>query len=202
MVQSDRAVVFMTSQLVDETSDHVPANVRVYLKRNGVLTKYVVILNISQERVPFIGQKDRYRTFDFGAGIIGVQARYGFMQQPNAGVIIRQLEDRNLLPTFIHRCTIEIGEEELIIHPNASLKDRVFAHVFQFLLRVTVPAHRYFGLNAISGLAKTLIPVSIDKEGVRVEIPEFALDRREEAAGIDPDTLKPTEVPYTKPKDD
>lgn len=198
LVQSDRVVVFMTSHLVDEPGDAVPANIRVFLKRNGVLPRYVVILHISQERVPFIGQKDRYQVYDFGSNIMSIQVRYGFMQQPNAGGIIRQLEDRNLLPSFLRRCTIEIGEEELIIRPTAQLRDKIFAKIFQFMLRLTIPAHHYFGLNAVSGLAKTLIPISIDRQGVRVEIPEFALDRREEAAGIDPDTLKPSEVPYTK----
>lgn len=202
LVESDRAAVFLTSRLVDETTDSVPVNLRIFLKRNGVLPKYVVILNIVQEKVPYIPQEDRYRVFDFGQGIFGIQARYGFMQNPDARRVIRELPGRGLIPPQVHRCIIEVGEEEVIIHPSAPLKERMFGKVYQFLLQNAVPAHRYFGLAAVSGLAKTLIPVSIDRQGARVELPEFALDRREEAAGIDPDTLKPTEVPYAKPEED
>ena len=42
------------------------------------------------------------------------------------------------------------------------------------------------------------MPIVIDKEGVRVDIPEFALVFEEEKGAIDPDTLAPTNTEFSK----
>lgn len=197
LVESDRVAVFMSSHPVSKPEDDMPIALRVHLKRDGVMPKYVIILTIIQEKVPFVSE-NKHSLFNLGNNILSIQARFGFMENPSARDILRELRSKGVISEDLHRCTIEVGEEELIVHPGATFKNRILSNVYEYIYRFTVPAHHYFGLRDVSGVAKTIVPIIIDKEGVRVDIPEFAFSAKEEAEAIDPDTLKPTEIEFTE----
>ena len=197
IVESDRMVVLLSSHTVNELEDGIPATLRIYLKRSGVVPKYLIILTIHQERIPFV-INDKYKVVNFGNGIISAQIRFGFMEDPDVKKALRDLWEEGTIRKEVHRCSIEIGEEEIIIRSGTPFINRILTRIYRFILNISVPAHRYFGLNDASGLNKIIVPIVIDKEGVRVDIPEFALVFEEEKKSIDPDTLVPTKTEFNK----
>lgn len=198
LAESDRVVVFMTSRPVEGPDSNVPTTLRVHIKRTGVLPKNIVILTVVQEKSPFVKKDDRYRIINFGHNMVSVQARFGFMEEPNAKKVIRELREQDVIRGEPHRCSIETGEEDLFIKESSSFKDRIFVALYELLLRFSSPAHHYFGLRDAPGLARTIIPISISRGSVKVEIPELAFDVKEEKEDIDPDTLKPSETEFAK----
>lgn len=195
LVELDRAVVFLVSHPIKSRSDPLPVKLRTYLKRKGAIPKDILLLNIDQEHAPFV--KRHYHAINLGCNVFSVEAHFGFMENPDAASVLRELYRQGVFEKKFCRCTIEASEDELIIDHNIARWDRLRARLFRKLLRLSVPAYRYFGLRreATAGLSKTVIPVRLSRFGVRVEIPEFPL--RGTSDLIDPDTLKPTTIPYT-----
>lgn len=195
LVESDRVVVFFSSHSVDEIQDGIPATLRVYMKRSGVIPKYLIILTIIQEKNPFVAG-DRYKIINFGNGTVSVQVKFGFMENPDVKEVLRDLWAKEILRGNIHRCSIEIGEEEIIINARTPIVNKILAKIYRSIVHLALPMHRYFGLSDVSGLNKTVIPIVIDRAGVRVDIPEFAFVAEEEV--VDPDTLAPTQTKFNK----
>ena len=195
LVELDRAVVFLVSHPIMKRSDPIPVKLRVYLKRKGAIPKDILLLNIDQERVPYM--KRHSHIIDLGANVFSVKAHFGFMENPDAAHVLRELYRESIFEKKFRRCTIETSEDELILDHDLPWWDRTRARFFRKLLRFSVPAYRYFGLRreASAGLSKTVIPVRLRAQGVRVEIPEFPLEGSRDL--IDPDTLEPTTIRYT-----
>ena len=197
VVESDRMVVILSSHPVNELQDGIPAALRIYLKRSGVIPKYLMILTIRQERIPFV-TSDKYKIENFGNGIISAQIRFGFMEDPDVKKALRDLWAEGVIRKEIHRCSIEVGEEEIIVRPNTPIVNKILIKAYRYILNTAVPAHRYFGLNDASGLNKIIVPIVIDSGGIRIDIPEFALVFKEENEEIDPDTLAPAKIESNK----
>ena len=197
LVESDRMIVLLSSHPVNELQDGIPAGLRIYLKRSGVIPKYLLILTIQQERIPYV-ITDKYKVVNFGNGIISVQIRFGFMEDPDVKKALRDLWSEGIIRKAVHRCSIEVGEEEIIIRSNTNLVNKILIKAYRYILNNAVPAHRYFGLTDASGLNKIIVPIVIDREGIRIDIPEFALVFEEEKQAIDPDTLMQTKTVFTK----
>ena len=196
VVESDRAVVFLISRPITGKQSRIPVKLRVYLKRRGVIPKNILLLNIEQERIPYL--KRHYQIIDFGQNVFAVHAVFGFMENPNAARVLRDLYHERVFEEKFRRCTIEVSEDEFIIDPDVHWTKRWLAFIFRRLIQWSVPRYRYFGLSgeASAGLAKTVVPVRLSAQGIRVEIPEFPLIGRRDT--IDPDTLKPSELRFTK----
>ena len=197
LVESDRVVVFMSPHLINTPEDGLPAALRVYLKRNGVIPKRMIILSIVQGKTSFV-IGERYTIIDFGYNILIVQVRFGFMENPSVKEVLWELKRRGVLYGEVHRCSIEIGEEDIVIHRGVPILDDILTRIYRLLSRFSTPAHRYFGLIDVTGVDKTVIPIVIDKEGARVDIPEFPLSENDEKQSIDPDTLQPSETKFNK----
>jgi KUP system potassium uptake protein len=196
VTELDRAVVFLVSKPVKSLDEPVPVKLRVYLKRKGAIPKDVVLLNIEQERVPVL--KEHYEVIDLGQNVISVTARFGFMENPDASRVLRELYQQGVFEARFHQCTIEVSEDEFIVDEDVPFFQRLVAKFFKILLFWSVPRFRYFGFgaSASAGLSKTAVPVRFGRKGVRVEPPEFPLDGEENP--IDPDTLQPTKICYTE----
>jgi len=196
LVEQDRAVVFLISKPVEDITDHVPIIIRIYIKRQGSLPKYLIMLNISQEKKPFIDPKECIEVKDFGENIYSVKAHFGFMQQPDGFAVLRTLKASKIFGD-LHRCTIEAAEDELFINKNASLINKIRVKIYHFIDYISPHAYHYFGLDSRPGLAKTIIPIVLGKNGWRIDLPEFALEQDEEL--IDPDTREQTDLQFIYP---
>jgi KUP system potassium uptake protein len=196
LVETERTMVFLTSAPVRTLKNKVPPPLRIFMKRGGSLPQHLILLTIIYEKVPHIPKKDRYVVIDFKYGIMSVIAHFGFMQNPNIPSILRDLFYRHLLDPNIKRCSLQVGEEDIVIEHSTPFFDRIRLRLFRALLRFSVPAHRYFGVSVGSGFSKNVVPIVFSKEGFRLAMPEFSLDP--EAESIDPDTLKPTDIHFIK----
>src|SRR5664279_546117 len=196
MVELDRGVVFLISKPIKSLASSVPIIVRIFMKRQGALPKHLVLLTIKQDKKPFISHKNRIEIMDFGYNTLVVTAHYGFMQIPNGIAVLKSLKKDHGMGPELHRCTVEAAEEELFIRKSASFRDKVRVGVYEFFSHISPPAYHYFRLDTKPGLSKTIIPIILNKNGWRIDIPEYALENDEEH--IDPDTRKPTDLRYTR----
>jgi KUP system potassium uptake protein len=196
LAEQDRAVVFIIARPITKKTDSAPAKLRVYLKRKGVIPRSMLLLHIEQARTPFV--KRHYKVFDLGEGVFSAQATFGFMENPDAVRVLRDLYRQNIFDKRFRRCTIETSEEEFIVDADVAWHVQVRLFLYKVLLESSMPAYRYFGLyaEAGAGLSKTVVPIRLSRNGVRVEIPEFPMLQEDDS--IDPDTLKTTEVLFTK----
>lgn len=196
LVEMDRAVVFLVSKPIEKLNSSVPIILRIYMKRQGTLPKHLILLTIVQEKKPFVMPDKKIEIIDFGNDLVSVKAHFGFMQQPDGFEVLRSLKSYSILKDDLHRCTIEAAEEELFIGDDASWVNKIRVYIYRFFSNISLPAYHYFGLDAKPGIAKTVIPILLNKEGWRIDLPEFALENIEEQ--IDPDTRKPTELQYIR----
>ncbi|USN96155.1 MAG: KUP/HAK/KT family potassium transporter [Candidatus Nomurabacteria bacterium] len=194
LVEIDRSIVFLVSKPVNSLDSTVPVLLRIFMKRNGGLPRHIVLLNIKQEKQPFINQNKRIRVTDFGENIYGVEALFGFMQNPDGISILRDLKKNHLMGPELHRCIVEASEEEIFIGPNARFVDKTRIHIYKMFEAITQPAYHYFKFDTKPGLSKTVIPILLGKNGWRIDIPEYALEEDEER--IDPDTREETDLRY------
>ncbi len=194
LVEIDRSVVFLISKPVTTIDSSVPVILRIYMKRTGALPRHLVLLHIIQEKKPFVSKKERIMVTDFGENIYAVEASFGFMQTPNGLSVLRALKENHFVGPELHRCTVEASEEELFISRNARFSDKLRIKVYHFFASITQPAYHYFQLDSKPGLSKTVVPILLGKHGWRIDIPEFALEGKEER--IDPDTRKATDLQF------
>jgi KUP system potassium uptake protein len=197
MVETDRAVVFLISRPLSNKQSRLPVKMRVHLKRYGTIPKNILFLNIEQEKVPYL--KRHIQIIDFGQNVYAVHAVFGFMENPDATAVLRELYHRHhIFEEKFRRCTIEVSEDEFFVDRDVTQTRRYMALIFRSLFRWSVPAYRYFGLSGDAGvgLSKTVVPVHLSAQGIRVEIPEFPLKSKRD--NLDPDTLQPTNISFTR----
>jgi KUP system potassium uptake protein len=181
--EAERTDVFMTSRPVSKETDGVPVVLRAYLKRHGTVAKNLLLLTIDQQRRPIVEPDRKYDINDLGANVWVIVAHFGFMQKPD---VPRILQEANAHPALRHLdlslANIEIGEEEILIDPETSWLRKHWVLAFALQLKLSVPAHRYFGLKwdhpmsagfaGIEHLSKTVIPVLIRPSDAYIILPD------------------------------
>jgi KUP system potassium uptake protein len=181
--EAERIDIFMTSRPVTQETDGVPVVLRAYLKRHGTVAKHVVLLTIDQQHRPVVVPEQRYTITTFGADVYGLVAAYGYMEKPDVPRIVHEV---NAHPEFekldLSLANIEIGEEEILIDPALPWYRKLWVGAFLFQLKLSVPAHRYFGLTwntpafedlaGIDHLSKTVVPVFVHANGATIRLPD------------------------------
>jgi KUP system potassium uptake protein len=181
--EAERTDVFMTSRPLYKETDGVPVVLRAYLKRHGTVAKNLLLLTIDQQRLPVVQPADRYDITNLGANVWVIVAHFGFMQKPD---VPRILQEVNTHPELCHLdlslANIEIGEEEIMVDPETSWFRKLWVRAFAFQLKMSVPAHRYFGLvwdhpmstdfAGIEHLSKTVVPVLIRHSSAGILLPD------------------------------
>ena len=118
-----------------------------------------------------------------GANVWVIIAHYGFMQKPNVPGILQEI---NADPVFydldLALANIEIGEEELLVDPETPWFRKLWVRLFALQLKLSVPAHQYFGLvwdhplapgiTGIEHLSKTVVPVLVNRSGAQLLLPD------------------------------
>ncbi|MBU6173236.1 MAG: KUP/HAK/KT family potassium transporter [Planctomycetes bacterium] len=175
LVESDRAAVFLCSRPIETVEDYVPINLRIFLKKYGVLPSQLVLFHVDVQSVPTIPHEERYRVVRLGNDIHSVTACFGFMEQPNIRRSLRDLQSLNLLRIAGERWIVEVGEEEIILSDNLTIWQRIWAFAFSVILRLSTPAHKYLGLTYDAAISKEIVPVVFERHDVRVALPELEL---------------------------
>jgi KUP system potassium uptake protein len=181
--EAERTDVFMTSRPVTQETDGVPVILRAYLKRHGTVAKNLLLLTINQQHMPLVEPEKQQEIQHLGANVWVIQAHFGFMQKPD---VPRILQAANAHPALRHLdlslANIEIGEEELMVDPETPRFRKLWVRVFALQLKLSVPAHRYFGLvwdhpmstgfAGIEHLSKTVVPVLIRRSDACILLPD------------------------------
>jgi KUP system potassium uptake protein len=181
--EAERTDVFMTSRPVTKETDGVPVVLRAYLKRHGTVAKNLLLLTIDQQRLPLVESSQQYDIHYLGANVWTIVAHFGFMQKPD---VPRILQEANAHPELQHLdlslANIEIGEEEILVAPEIHWWRKLWVGAFVWQLKLSVPAHRYFGLQwdhpmvggltGIEHLSKTVVPVLVHHDGTAILLPD------------------------------
>jgi KUP system potassium uptake protein len=170
LVQVERAIVFLTPRPILSADDPCPVNLRIYVKRNGAIPKHVILLNVTQMSVPKVLAEEYVQVIRLGANIVAVNVHYGYIQKPDLPSILLSLKKRGLIKINEKRWTIQVGEEEILVDPSLTPLRRIMIRYFQFIMRFTNSADRYFGLREFAGRNKMVVPVVIGKDFARVTV--------------------------------
>ena len=112
------------------------------LEHNRVLHMRVALLSITTEDVPHVPSSRRLDIKDLGVGFHRVIARYGFMDEPNAIEVLREMRDKGLdFP--LRDTTFFLGRERLISTTRPGMapwRESLFA----FMSRNAQQATSYF----------------------------------------------------------
>jgi KUP system potassium uptake protein len=181
--EAERTDVFMISRPVLKETDGVPVILRAYLKRHGTVAKNLLLLTIDQQHLPVVEPARQYDITPLGANVWAIVAHFGFMQKPE---VPRILHEANAHPELRHLdlslANIEVGDEELMVAPETPWWRKLWVGVFVLQLKLSVPAHRYFGLGwdhpmapgaaGIEHLSKTVVPVLVHRAGASILLPD------------------------------
>lgn len=175
LVETDRAVVFLCSRPVRDLDESVPIVLRVFLKKYGVLPAHVTLFHAQQLSVAESDPSRRYEVINLGRNIVSVTASFGYMEHTDIRGSLRHLQSRGEIEIPSERWIIEVGEEDIITADDVGVFDRLRISLFRLTLRLSTPAHKFFGLGYDAGVSKELIPVVFSREDVRVSLPELEI---------------------------
>jgi KUP system potassium uptake protein len=146
--------VFMTS-----IPNVAPPVLLHHLKHNKVLHEKVVLMTLSSQEIPQVGDADRVAVESPGAGFYQVTARYGFMESPNVPHILAAIaqslhEPGETAPSLkMNDVTFYLGRETLIVPPRQPGAVRTpgsmppwRAEIFAVMSRNALSAASFFGL--------------------------------------------------------
>jgi KUP system potassium uptake protein len=156
VVQIPRSVVVMSSRPITAPTDRIPPVLHLFWQRLGALPKHIVFLTVVNENVPFQeltgrpGYQSSTFLYDAERGTItSVRASYGYMESPDVRLALARAkaEAGVKVPGDPRRWLVLVGQENIIFAVGSWLS-RVRMSLFRFLLRNSVPAHLYFGLDS------------------------------------------------------
>ncbi len=175
LVESDRAAVFLCSRPVRSTEDYVPITLRIFLKKYGVLPSQIVLLYIEQLPVAESDRRHRYEVIRLGNDIESVIIHTGYMEQVDVRQELKELKRMGKIDIAADRWIIEVGEEEIIIERDVSVIRAIGLHLFRLILKLSTPAHKYFGLVYDAAVSKEMVPVVFRNDGAKVHLPELEI---------------------------
>lgn len=173
LVESDRAAVFLCSQPIRTLEDYTPVTLRVFLKKYGVLPSHVTLFHINQTSSSTYDNANRYEVIKLGNDIYAVNVTYGYMEQTDIRGALKDLQRRGKINIAAERWIVEVGEEEIISQPDLPVLQALRVEMLRWVLRLSAPAHKYYGLTYDAGVSKELIPIVFGKNGVRIRLPEL-----------------------------
>ena len=179
LVESDRAAVFLCSQPIRTLEDYTPVTLRVFLKKYGVLPSHVTLFHINQISSSTYDNANRYEVIKLGNDIYAVNVTYGYMEQTDIRGALKDLQRRGKINIAAERWIVEVGEEEIISQPDLPMLQAIRIELLRWVLRLSAPAHKYYGLTYDAGVSKELIPIVFGRNGVRIRLPELEVTSNE-----------------------
>jgi KUP system potassium uptake protein len=123
--------VFMTS-----TAEGVPVVLLHHLKHNKVLHEQVILMSIKTAEVPELeSDEERITVTKLEQGFWRVEARYGFMEQPNVPDILAQAKRFNLRAKQMDT-TFYLGRERIVLAGAGSNKPGIRRQPVESALRM------------------------------------------------------------------
>jgi KUP system potassium uptake protein len=132
-------------------------------------------MHVHQESVAIVKRRDRFVVRHLGNDIDAVTVNYGYTEQPNVRKALNDLRRRGRIEIAAERWIIEVGEEDIIADPRISFWRKLNVGFFGWILKLSTPAHKYFGLAGDAAVSKEVIPVVFDNQGAKITLPELEI---------------------------
>src|SRR5262249_9104004 len=175
LVESDRAFVFLCSRPLRSLDEYVPVTLRIFLKKFGVLPAHITFFHVNQVPVAETEGDRRLELVDLGRNIVSISMTYGYMEQPDIRGALRELQAQGKIAIPSDRWIIVIGEEEIIMGDDLHWLRWLRVALFRFVLHLSTPAHKFFGLDYDAGVTKEVIPVVFSRAGGKIALPELEI---------------------------
>jgi KUP system potassium uptake protein len=135
------AAVFMSSN-----PNGTPPVLFQHARRIGVIHETVLLLTITSEHVPAVGEDERLAVEALGQGFFRIIARYGFMETPTVPLLMqRSLEKLSLQGIDPKELTYYLGRETFLATEKGQMGP-VSEGLFSYLSRNAVSATAYFSI--------------------------------------------------------
>lgn len=161
----ERNALVMAPHPLRHPDDRAPALASLLWERQGLLPRNLIFVEVTHPKVPYVTEH-RYHVTVFDrdkdrGGVIGVELRFGFMEEPN---VERRLADlarhREIdLPDDPHQWIVHVAHENLLPRPGMGLFARIRFRLFLFLRVVSRPAYYGYGLGDEVRLSAEIMPV-------------------------------------------
>ena len=161
-----RSSIFMTPRYIQNNKDPIPLVLEIFYNRYRELPENIIMLNVKIDHEnPHLHDKryDVIKFFENGrrGSIYSVQAKFGFMEEPNVEKILENLAEH-------HEIRLEIGPSHWLVHAlhkrvlfneKMSLLTKIKVVLYQFLDNNFMKADHYFGLGNEVELTVEVVPV-------------------------------------------
>ena len=163
----ERNALIMAPNPVHHPGDRAPALVRLLIERYGMLPRNLILVEVTHPKVPYV-HDDRYHITVFDrdkdrGSIIGVELRFGFMEEPNVERYLESLaRHREIdLPAHPRQWIVHVAHENPLPSRHMNLLRRLRFRLFLFLRLVSRPAYYAYHLGDEVQLSAEIIPVKL-----------------------------------------
>lgn len=161
-----RSSIFLSPRFIKNTNEDIPIILEVFYNRYKELPKNIIMLSVFIDRDNPHLHENRYEVINFfedkkRGSIYSVQARFGFMEQPNVEAILEDLANH-------HQMNLEIDPTHWLIHTfhkrilfneKSSLLSKIKLSIYKFLDHNSIKADEYFGLGNKNELTVEVVPM-------------------------------------------
>lgn len=163
----ERSAVIMSPKPLRSAADRTPALMQLLWDRYGQLPRNLIFVEVTHRKVPYF-HDDRYVVTVFHkarnkGSIIGVELRFGFMEDPNVERALEGLaRHREIdLPTDPRQWIVHVSHENLLPQRTMGPLGRLRLRLFVILRLVSRPAYHYYGLGDAVQLSTETLPVRV-----------------------------------------
>ena len=134
-----------TAVFVARIERDIPPIVVWHLRHIRSLHETIVIINVVTALVPYVAAKDRVEMREIAPQVWRVQARFGFMEQPDLPALLELLRVKGY-PIDPASATYFIGHETIVPREDGKGLPLLVRNAFAFLKRNSAEAAEYFRL--------------------------------------------------------
>jgi KUP system potassium uptake protein len=164
----ERNALLMAPHPLRRPGDRAPALVSLLWERYGLLPRHMILVEVTHPKVPHV-RDNRYHVTVFdrdaerGAAVIGVELRFGFMEEPNVERFLAELaRHREIdLPSDPEKWIVHVSHENLLPGRRMNSARRLRFRLFLFLRLVSRPAYYAYGLGDEVQLSVEIMPVRV-----------------------------------------
>jgi KUP system potassium uptake protein len=163
----ERSAVAMSPRTLTSLDDRAPVVAQMMWDRYGLLPRHLIFVEVTHLKAPYV-EDNRYHVTNFyraedGGGIMGVELRFGFMEEPDVEKWLEDLARHKQidLPVTHRRWIVHVAHENLLPARHMNLWRILRFRLFQFLRLVSRPASYYYGLGNRVHLTAEIFPVRV-----------------------------------------
>lgn len=162
-----KPVIFMTPHAVMSEDDYIPLLKQMFWERYKIIPRHMLFVTVSFTKTPKVNgnRYEIHKVYDsktYGS-IIGVIAKFGFMEDPNVERMLQHLARLKEIPLEedTTNWSIHIVHERLIAGKFKNILNAFRFAIYNFMHRNTDSADHFFGLGNRQALTIEVMPVKV-----------------------------------------